>query len=107
MHQLDAEPVATKVIYTMTKTQPSCSRGGEQARVLNTFKKAMDLPQAARWKVPSDKDIESLEKHGIFKLIPTTPVPTGHKVVDTRPQSIRMMLAIAAELDYEVHMLDV
>ena len=36
--QLDAEVVAAEVAYTMTNTQPSCSRGGESDRVPNTFK---------------------------------------------------------------------
>ena len=104
----------------------------------------MGLPQAARWKTASDKEIASLEKHGVFDLVPITSVPAGHKVVGTRwvfkmktdstykgrlvvqgfsqipgvdcggtfapvcrLQSIRMMLAIAVELEYEVHMLDV
>ena len=86
----------------------------------------------------------SLEKHGVFELVPITSVPAGHKVVSTswvfeikadsaqkgqlvvrgisqipgvdcggtfdpvcRLESIRMMLAFAVELDYNVHMLDV
>ena len=36
----------------------------------------MGLPQAARWKVVSDKEIASLEKHGVFKLVP---IPSGKK----------------------------
>ena len=104
----------------------------------------MGLPQAAHWKTVSDKEIASLEKHGVFDLVSITSVPAGHKVVATRwvfkinsdspyegrlgvqgfsqipcvdcggtfapvcrLQSIRMILEIAVELDYEVHMLDV
>ena len=92
----------------------------------------------------SDKEIASLDKHGVYEIVPITSVPNGRKVVDTRwvykikadgvykgrlvvlgwsqvpgidfggtlspvyrLQSIRMVLAIAAELDYEVYMLDV
>ena len=144
-HQLDAEAVAAEVAYTMTNTKPSCSGRGESDRVPSTFKGAMGLPQAARWKTASDKKIASLKKHGVFDLVPITSVPTGHKLVGIRwwvfktkadstykgrlvvqgflqmpgvdcggtfapvcrLQSIRMMLAIAVELDYEVHMLDV
>ena len=47
--QLDAEAVAAEVDYTMTNTQPSCSRGGESDRIPRTFKKATGLPQAAHW----------------------------------------------------------
>ena len=67
----------------------------------------MDLPQAARWKAALDKKITSLEKNGVFKMVLIPSIPTGHEIVGTRLQSIRMMLAIAAELYYKVHMLDV
>ena len=83
-HQLDAEAVAAEVAYTKTNTQPSCSGGGESDRVPSTFKEAMGLPQAARWKTASDKEIASLEKHGVFDLVPITSVPGRHKVVGTR-----------------------
>ena len=104
----------------------------------------MTLPQAARWEIASDKEIASLEVHGMYELVPITSTPNGGKVVGTRwvykikaegvnkgrvvvlgwsqvpgidcggtfapvcrLQSIRMVLAIAAELDYEAYMLDV
>ena len=104
----------------------------------------MTLPQAVRWKVASDKEIASMEKHGVYEVVPIILVPGGRKVVGTRwvykikadgvykgglvvlgwsqvpgvdcggpfapvyrLQSIRMVLVIAAELDYEVCMLDV
>ena len=44
----------------------------------------MNLPQAARWKAASDKEIASLEKDGVFKLVPIASVPAGLKVVGTR-----------------------
>ena len=40
-HQLDAEAVPAEVAYTRTKTQPSCSGGGESDRVPNIFKEGM------------------------------------------------------------------
>ena len=83
-HQLDAEAVAAKVTYARTNTHPSCSGGGESDRVLNTFKGAMGLPEAARWKAALDKEVMSLEKHGVFKLAPIASAATGHKVVGTR-----------------------
>ena len=83
-HQLDAEAVPAEVAYTRTNTQPSCSGGGESDRVPNTFKETMGLPQAARWKIASDKEIGIMEKHGVFNLVPITSVPAGHKVVGTR-----------------------
>ena len=44
----------------------------------------MGLPQAARCKAASDKDIASLEKRGVYELVPFTAVPAGQRVVDTR-----------------------
>ena len=83
-HQLDAETVPVEVAYTRTNTQPSCSGGGESNRVPNTFNEAVGLPQAAHWKTASDKEIESLEKHGVFNLVLITSILAGHRVVDTR-----------------------
>ena len=61
-HQLDAEVVPAEVTCTTTNTQPSSSGGGESDRVPSTSKKVMGLPQAARWKTASEKEIASLEK---------------------------------------------
>ena len=83
-HQLDAEVVVAEVAYTMTNTQPSCSGGGESDRILNTFKEAMVLPQAARLKEALDKDIVSLENHVVFGLVQIASVPAGHKVASIR-----------------------
>ena len=44
----------------------------------------MSLPQVARWKAESDKDIKSLEKHNVFKLVPIASFPAGYKLVSTR-----------------------
>ena len=35
----------------------------------------MTLPQAARSKVASDKEIASLEKHGVYELVSIISVP--------------------------------
>ena len=83
-HRLDAEVVAAVVAYTITNTQSSCSGREESDRVPSTFKEAMGLPQAASWKTASDKEIATLEKHGVFDLVQITSVPVGHKVVGTR-----------------------
>ena len=83
-HQLDAETVPIEVAYIRTITQPSCSGGEESDRFPNTFKEAVGLPQAAHWKTASDKEIESVEKQGVFNLVLITSVLAGHRVVGTR-----------------------
>ena len=67
MHQLHAEAVAAEVAYTMSITQPSCSRGGGSDRVPNNFKEVMGLPQAVCWKLASDTKVVRLEKLDEFK----------------------------------------
>ena len=128
--------------YDATNALGSFSGGESKKQIPNIFKEAMTtLPQAARRKVASDKEIARLEKHSVDELVPITSVPNGRKVVGTRwvykikadgvykgrvvvlgwsqapgidcftslcrLQSIRVVLAIAAELDYEVYVLDV
>ena len=75
-HQLDAEAVAAQVIYTRTNTKSCFWGGGKSDRVPNTFRGAMGLLQAARWKTTSDKEIASLEEFGVFNLVP---IPLGKK----------------------------
>ena len=128
----------------MTNTSPACSEERVSDRIPNTLKEAMDLHQVVHWKTASDEKTVSLEKLGVFELVPITSVPARHKLVGTRwvlkikadntykgrlvaqgfskvlgvdcggtfapvrrLYGIRMMLTIAAELDYEVHVLDV
>ena len=43
----------------------------------------MGLPQAARWKAASNREVASLEKHGVYELIPIVSVPTGQRVIGT------------------------
>ena len=83
-HPLDDKAAAAEVTYTMTNTQPSCPGGGKSDRIPNTLKETMVLPQTARWKTAPDRDIVSLEKHGVFNLVPIISVPSGHKAVGTR-----------------------
>ena len=65
-------------------SKESCLRGGEKERIPNTFKEAMSLPKAAYWKEAADKEIQSLEKHGVYELVPMFFVPSSQKVVGTR-----------------------
>ena len=109
----------------------------------NTFKKATALPAKAHRKAASVKEVASLKKNNVYTLVPTTAVPTGHKIIGSRwvykvkadksykgrvvvlgwrqvpgvdcggpfapvrrLQSIRMVVAIAAEFDFECWQLD-
>ena len=43
----------------------------------------MGLPQAARWKAASNREVASLEKHGVYELIPIASVSTGQRMIGT------------------------
>ena len=76
--------LSAEYAYAATNLQGSCLRGGEKERIPNTFKEAMSLPKAAYWKEAADKEIQSLEKHGVYELVPMSFVPSSQKVVGTR-----------------------
>ena len=44
----------------------------------------MSLPQETRWNAAADKKIASLQKHGVYELVPASFVPAGQKVVGSR-----------------------
>ena len=48
----------------------------------------MNLPQRARWKTASYKEPASLEKPGIYELVPITAVLAGQRVVGTRSEQL-------------------
>ena len=143
-HHLENASLFAEYAYVSTASAGNHSRGGDKLKFPNTFKEAMSLLQAARWKAAADKEIASLKKYGVYELLPASSVPAGQKVVGSRwvnkikvgdlfksylevlgwaqvpgidcggtfapvcrLQSIRIMLIIAAKLDYEVLMLDV
>ena len=67
----------------MTNMQPSCSRGRELDRITNNFEGAMGFHQVARWKVASNKETASLEKHVVvdWYQLPQSPRDTTFSVV--------------------------
>ena len=144
-HQLDYLGMfSAEYTYATTNLQESCLRGEEKKRIFSTSKEAMSLPKATHWKEVIEKEILSLEKHGIYELVSLSFVSFSQKIVGTRwvnkikaegtfksrlvlqgwsqapgidfggtfapvcrLQNIRMMLAIAAELNYKIHIVDV
>ena len=75
--QADNASFNVEYAYVATNAVGSFSEGDNKEHVSNTFKEATTPPQAARWKVASDKKITSLEKHGVYELVPITSVPNG------------------------------
>ena len=84
VHQGENANFNVEYAYVATNALGRFSGGQNKKQIPNTFKKANTLPQAARWKVASYKEIASLEKHGVYELISITSVPNGRQVVGTR-----------------------
>ena len=61
-----------------------CFGGENKENIPSTFQEAMTLSQPGRWKAVLDKEIASLEKYGVYELVPITSVPNGRKFVGTR-----------------------
>ena len=82
-HQTKNASFNVEYAHVATNALGNFSGGENKEQIPNTFKEAMTLPQAARW-MASDKEIASLENHGVYELVPITSVPNGQKVVGTR-----------------------
>ena len=62
-HQVENASFNVEYAYVATSALGIFSGGGgNKEQIPNTFKEAMALPQAARWKMASEKEIASLEK---------------------------------------------
>ena len=70
-HQLD-RTFRIGNAYATTNTPESFSAGEQEKKIPNTFKEGMGLPQMARCKAASNREVVSLEKHGVYELIPIT-----------------------------------
>lgn len=57
---------------------------GEVVAIPNTFKEALETPQAAKWKEAADKEMASLETHVVFDLVPSASVPSETKIIGTK-----------------------
>ena len=53
-------------------------------KIPGTFNEAITSPKGKQWKVAMDKEMSSLVKHQVYKLVPITSVPKGDKILGTR-----------------------
>ena len=83
-HHLENGSLFEECAYVSTASAGNHSGGGDKLKVPNTFKEAVSLPQAGRWKAAADKKITSLKKHGVHELVPLSSVPAGQDVVGSR-----------------------
>ena len=74
-HLMEKANFNEEYAYVATNVPGSFWGEKDKKQIPNTFKEAVTLSQAARWKVPSDNEIANLEKHGVYELIPITSVP--------------------------------
>ena len=103
------------VEYACATTNVQRYSVGEKMEVIpHTFKEAMTLPAKAHWKAASDKEVASLKADKFYKgrvvVLGWGQLPGvdcgGTFAPVCRLQSIRIVLAIAAEFDFECWQLD-
>ena len=71
--------------YATTNLQESCLRRAKKEEITpNTFKEETSLSKPALWKEAADKEILSLEKHGVFEVVPIAFGPSPQEVVGIR-----------------------
>ena len=83
-HHLESASLFAEYAYVSIVSTGNHSGVGNKLKVPNTFKEAMSLPQATRWKAAADKEIASLKKHVVYEMVPASSVPAGLKVVGSR-----------------------
>ena len=69
VHHLENAPLFAEYGYVSTASA--------KLKVPNTFKEVMSLPQVARWKAVTDREITSPKKHDAYELVPASSVPAG------------------------------
>ena len=82
-HQLN-DAFRTKYAHTTINTKGNVPAAEIKGTILNTFKLAMGLLQAARRKAASDGKIARPEKRGVYELVPITAVTAGQRLIGTQ-----------------------
>lgn len=120
-------------VYATSNSQLGRRPEGENVDIVpNTYEEAMRLPQAAQWKATSDKEIKSSKVNAVYTLVPSITIPPRSENLGSavgvqdegwgqvqgvdcgstfspvcRVQSVRMVLAAAAEQHWEIWQLNV
>ena len=84
------------VEYALTATNTQLNRrleGEKVATIPSTFSEAMKLPEAARWKAVTIKEMSSLKDLGVYNLVPISTIPPDDRVkVSVQAKSGRHLL---------------
>lgn len=70
--------------YATTNVQLQHSKGENISLASNSFKEVVALPEVARWKAASNKEMGSLRAHKLYDLVPITSIPPGQKTISSR-----------------------
>ena len=87
-HSFHFAAISTEYACATTNTQGGFAMGEEKEDIANTFKEAIRLPHVARWKTAPGKKIATMEKHGIYELVPIAAVPAEQGVAATRNEKL-------------------
>lgn len=85
---LEKEPLPKSRAYVYVTGTPIQQGFLEEERraikIPNTFKEAINSPEAKQWKAAIGKEMASLAKHKVYTLVPITSVPKEEKILGTR-----------------------
>ena len=60
------------------------SEEGQPVRIPNSYKDAQTSPQWGDWKNAIEKEMDSLRKHNVYKLVKRSSVPKEEKIIGSR-----------------------
>lgn len=79
---IDGEPFLSNKVLTHATSNPDDKRFSEDAKqglqIPRTYADAINPPSHKEWKIAIDAEMDSLEEHQVYELVPVTSVPTDH-----------------------------
>ena len=84
---LDEQPVDTPrafVYATEVPVHKGFSEEGQLVRIPNSYKDAQKSPQWSDWNNAIQKEMDSLRKHNVYRLVKMSSVPKKEKIIGSR-----------------------
>ena len=84
---LDGQPFDTPrafVYATVVPVHKGFSEEGQLVRIPNSYKDAQKSPQWGDWNNAIQKEMDSLRKHNVYKLVKMSSVPKEEKIIGSR-----------------------
>ena len=85
---LDEEPFPVPRAFMYATGSPATTgfleENNQAINIPSSYKAAINSPQAEQWQDAIGKEMESLRKHEVYKLVPITSVPKEEKILGSR-----------------------